>query len=72
MHSLEQALDCQELVSPTADYASLAGMLLSHSGHMPTAGDVVELHNLRFEIIEVSDYRIELVRITKLNNELEE
>ncbi|CFR12747.1 TerC family protein [Yersinia kristensenii] len=72
LHSLEQALDCQELVSPTADYASLAGMLLSHSGHMPTAGDVVELHNLRFEIIEVSDYRIELVRITKLSNELEE
>lgn len=71
LHSLEQALDCQELVSPTADYASLAGMLLSHSGHMPTAGDVVELHNLRFEIIEVSDYRIELVRITKLSDELE-
>ncbi|WP_145932328.1 TerC family protein [Yersinia bercovieri] len=72
LHSLEQALDCQELVSPTADYASLAGMLLSHSGHMPTVGDVVELHNLRFEIMAVSDYRIELVRITKLNSELEE
>ncbi|CRY53566.1 MULTISPECIES: TerC family protein [Yersinia] len=72
LHSLEQALDCQELVSPTADYASLAGMLLSYSGHMPTVGDVVELHNLRFEIMEVSEYRIELVRITKLHNELEE
>ncbi|VTR53055.1 Putative Mg2+ and Co2+ transporter CorB [Serratia fonticola] len=25
LHSLEQALDCDDLVSPTEDYASLAG-----------------------------------------------
>jgi CBS domain containing-hemolysin-like protein len=66
LHSLEQALDCDDLVSPTEDYASLAGFLLSHSGQMPTVGDVVELHDLRFEILEISDYRIELVSITKV------
>ncbi|VTR53057.1 Uncharacterised protein [Serratia fonticola] len=33
---------------------------------MPTVGDVVELHDLRFEILEISDYRIELVSITKV------
>lgn len=66
LHSLEQALDCDDLVSPTEDYASLAGFLLSYSGQMPTVGDVVELHDLRFEILEISDYRIELVSITKV------
>lgn len=67
LHSLEQALNSQQLVSPVADYASLAGLLLSHYGHMPVPGDVIELHQLRFQIIEVSDYRIELVRIEKLD-----
>ncbi|TQI80974.1 putative tellurium resistance membrane protein TerC [Serratia fonticola] len=66
LHSLEQALDCDDLVSPTEDYASLAGFLLSHSGQMPAVGDVVELNHLRFEILEISDYRIELVSITKM------
>ncbi|MFC0225617.1 TerC family protein [Serratia aquatilis] len=66
LHSLEQALNCDDLVSPTEDYASLAGFLLSHSGHMPTVGDVIELNSLRFEILAVSDYRIELVSISKV------
>jgi CBS domain containing-hemolysin-like protein len=72
LHSLEQALNCEDLVSPTADYATLAGFLLSHYGQMPAAGDVVELNRLRFEIIEVSEYRIELVRITKVEPQNEE
>lgn len=69
LHSLEQALNCEDLVSPTADYASLAGFLLAHYGQMPAVGDVVELNRLRFDIVEVTDYRIELVRITKTEPE---
>jgi len=72
LHSLEQALNCEDLVSPTADYATLAGFLLSHYGQMPAVGDVVELNQLRFEIIEVSEYRIELVRISKVTSHDEE
>ncbi|EKN4690006.1 HlyC/CorC family transporter, partial [Yersinia ruckeri] len=72
LHSLEQALNCQELVSPTEDYASLAGMLLSHSGHMPSAGEVIEMHQLRCQIIDVTDYRIELVRIEKIEASADE
>ncbi|MNH32408.1 hypothetical protein D3C79_928480 [compost metagenome] len=72
LHSLEQALNCEDLVSPTADYATLAGFLLAHYGQMPAAGDVVELNQLRFEIIEVSEYRIELVRISKVTPHDEE
>jgi CBS domain containing-hemolysin-like protein len=72
LHSLEQALDCDNLVSPTEDYASLAGFLLSHYGQMPEVGEVVELNALRFEILEVSDYRIELVGITKVKPDYEQ
>ncbi|MFI8415687.1 TerC family protein [Serratia sp. NPDC078593] len=66
VHTLEQALNCDNLVSPTSDYASLAGLLLAHYGQMPVVGDVLELNQLRFEILEASDYRIEMVRISKV------
>lgn len=66
LHSLEQALNCNDLVSPTQDYASLAGLLLSHFGQMPQVGEVIVLNDLRFEIREISDYRIELVDITRV------
>ncbi|MEG3135574.1 TerC family protein [Rouxiella sp. T17] len=66
LHSLEQLLNNFELFSPNADYATLAGLLLSESGQMPVVGEVIEMAGLRFEIIEVSEYRIDRVRITKL------
>ena len=66
LHSLEQALACDDLVSPTADYATLAGLLLAHYGQMPVVGDTIELNHLRFDIVEVSEYRIELVRVTRV------
>lgn len=66
LHSLEQALNCQDLVSPTEDYASLAGFLLSHYGQMPAIGEVLEQNGLRFEILAASEYRIELVRISQV------
>ena len=66
LHSLEQALACDDLVSPTADYATLAGLLLAHYGQMPVVGDAIELNHLRFDIVEVSEYRIELVRVTRV------
>ncbi|MGO3399026.1 MAG: transporter associated domain-containing protein, partial [Serratia proteamaculans] len=49
-----------------ADFATLAGFLLSHYGQMPAVGETVELNRLRFEVVAVSEYRIELVRITKV------
>jgi CBS domain containing-hemolysin-like protein len=66
LHALEQRLNTFELVSPNADYASLAGLLLSESGQMPVEGEVITMPPLRFEIIKVSEYRIESVRISKI------
>lgn len=66
LHSLEQLLNTSDLVSTNADYATLAGLLLSESGQMPVEGEVIEMAALRFAVIEVSEYRIERVRITKI------
>ena len=69
LHLLQQILDINTLVSPDDDFASLAGLLLSKSGQMPVAGEVIEMASLHFEILDVTDYRIERVRITKIQSE---
>jgi len=66
LHSLQQRLNTSELVSAKDDYASLAGLLLAQSGQMPVVGEVIEINDLRFEITQVSEYRIEQVRIVKI------
>lgn len=66
LHTLQQVFDSHELVDPKEEYASLAGLLLAHSNEIPKVGEVIELHHFRFEIMAVSEYRIELVRVTRL------
>ncbi|OSN06827.1 TerC family protein [Lonsdalea iberica] len=66
LHSLQQALDMQDLVDPKEDYTSLAGLLLAHSNEFPHVGDVLEFSRLRFTIMAASEYRIELVRIERI------
>jgi CBS domain containing-hemolysin-like protein len=39
---------------------------------MPAVGETVELNRLRFEVVALSEYRIELVRITKVEPHDEE
>jgi CBS domain containing-hemolysin-like protein len=36
---------------------------------MPVVGEVIEMASLHFEILDVSEYRIERVRITRLKSE---
>jgi len=38
---------------------------------MPVAGEVIEMASLHFEILDVSEYRIERVRITRMKSENE-
>jgi len=72
LHSLQQLLDTQALVKPEDDHASLAGLLIDQKGQLPKAGEVIEMLPLRFQIIEATDYRIDLVRVTKERQEDEE
>lgn len=65
LHSLQQLLDYYELVKPDDDHASLAGLLIAQKGLLPQPGEVIDLPPLHFRIIEATDYRIDLVRVTK-------
>lgn len=72
LHSLQQLLDTQELVKAEDDHASLAGLLIAQKGQLPQPGEVIEMLPLRFQILEATDYRVDLVRVTKERDEHEE
>lgn len=72
LHSLQQLLNTQVLVNPQDDHASLAGLLIAQKGQLPVPGEVIELPPVSFQIIEATDYRIDLVRVTRARERHEE
>ncbi|ADP12777.1 MULTISPECIES: TerC family protein [Erwinia] len=69
LHSLQHLLDNQDLVKPEDDHASLAGLLIEQKGQLPKPGEVIAMPPLRFQIIEATDYRIDLVRVTRQHDD---
>ncbi len=66
LHALQQALDSYELTREHTNVASLAGMLLAERDTLPVVGEVIELGQWRFTILQMLEYRIELVRIERI------
>lgn len=66
LHQLEQSLGEVELVGADDDYVTLAGLLLAQHEQMPAVGDVFPFGDFRFEVVQISDRRIELVRVSRL------
>lgn len=59
--------DKYHLDIPESDeYQTLAGYILFATGQIPAVGTVVELSNLRMEILQKSANRLELIRLTPL------
>ena len=65
LHSLEQLFDVHYLVESGEDHASLAGRLISQKGQIPQTGEVIDINDLHFTIVRATDYRIDLVRLTR-------
>lgn len=65
LHSLEQLLHTNKLIKNKKNYASLAGFLISQKGKLPLPGDKIKIPPLNFYIIKATEYRIDLVKITK-------
>jgi len=65
LHQLEQALGEVGFVSEDDEYATLAGLLLAQHEDLPTVGESFEIEGFRFEVREMSNRRIELVRVTR-------
>lgn len=67
LHMLAQALDCSELLMPeNAEFASLAGLLIDRFDQMPKVGESLQLYDFRFTVMEMQEYRIELIQIDRI------
>lgn len=69
LHQLEQALGDITLVSADDDYVTLAGLLLAWHEQMPAVGEAIRIGHFEFAVLEISDRRIELVRVTQVAEE---
>jgi len=65
LHQLEQVLGDVTLVSSDDEYATIAGLLLAQHEELPKVGEAFVIGPYRFEVREMSDRRIELVRVTR-------
>ena len=61
-----------ELDLPDGDYTTLSGYLVTTTGSIPEQGDVVEDRGRRFVLEDVSETKIELVRIEVLGDGADE
>ncbi|HEU0277712.1 MAG TPA: hemolysin family protein [Rhodanobacteraceae bacterium] len=66
---LRELLQIDELPQEQdGDYYTLAGMLIGLLGHIPTVGESVDWHRLRFEVTALDGARIDQVLITPLTD----
>ncbi|MDX9874535.1 MAG: hemolysin family protein [Spongiibacteraceae bacterium] len=65
---LEEVWSCLELqrLPERGDYHTLAGLVLSVLGTIPTSGDSFEWHGLNFEVVDMDGRRIDKVLVTPL------
>ena len=63
----EQLFEETGFVMPEGEgaYETLAGFLLSHFGHIPSAGETVSAEGWSFEIVEMDEHRIAWVRVRR-------
>ncbi|MAW59974.1 MAG: hypothetical protein CMJ94_03950 [Planctomycetes bacterium] len=50
-------------------YETLAGLLFDRLGHIPSPGEVLELPQVRLEVLEADDRRVQRVRIERRSEE---
>lgn len=65
LHALQQHLDVTTLVDEDADIATVAGLVIDVHGQIPKVGEEIVLPPLRIQVVEASDYRVDLVRVVK-------
>ncbi|MBZ2279259.1 hemolysin family protein, partial [Buchnera aphidicola] len=71
LHSLQQLLNTELLIKKD-NCASLGGLLIAQKGQLPLPGDIINISSFDFHIIKATEYRIDLVRIIKHNQNNQE
>lgn len=64
--SIDEANEELSIDLPEGDFDTVAGFILEVLGHIPTQGEQFEYRNLKIEIIEMVDLKIETIKVTKL------
>ena len=62
---VEEANEELELGLPEGDYETVAGFILNYLGKIPSQGEQLKYHNLKFVITEMSGVKIEKVMVTR-------
>lgn len=70
--STDEVEDALEVKLPKGEYDSVGGLVLDLLGRLPEAGEKVTWKNLEFTVEAVSENRVELVRIVRTPEELED
>ncbi len=65
--SIAEANDELEIGIPDGDFDTVAGFVLAELGHIPSEGEQFDFKQLKFEIVEMNNFKIETVRVTKLH-----
>ena len=63
--SIEEVNQEMEIELPDGEYETLAGFVLDILGHIPTEAEQFDFNDLKFEILEMQDLKIEEIRVTK-------
>ncbi len=63
--SIDEVREELGVVLPEGDYETIAGFVLDLLGHIPYEGETFEYRNLKFEVTEMRDLKIETIRLTK-------
>lgn len=62
----------ENLDLPEGEYQTLSGYIVMTSGSIPEAGATIELGNYKFVLVQVSDTKIESVRVVKFQEDPKE
>ena len=63
--SIDEANEELDIDLPEGDFETVAGFALDVLGHIPVAGERFEFGDLSFEIIEMTELKIETIKVTK-------
>jgi putative hemolysin len=62
LHELDRALGIE---LPEGDYSTVAGLLISRAGHLPQAGERIDVDGVELEVVEATPRRVRLLRLRR-------
>ncbi|WP_414973896.1 transporter associated domain-containing protein [Candidatus Erwinia haradaeae] len=68
MYSLNHVLGKQDLIYSKGYHIFLSDFMIEYIGRVPKIGEIINISHLSYQIIESTNSRINLVRITKITN----